>query len=178
MPDRDTSVSKKVKGLHQDENSLDREKNLKDKFDPAKEQDNRKDLRPERPERDGSRMIREDAPGLHPTPPGQIRQVPDRFAAIRKLEQDREEAEARNEAAKAWQKFQDRQREAADREQDNAREKTPQYGNPQEREPGSRENEKEKSPNETPEQAWERFQKRQQEIDRDLDQGREHERER
>jgi len=120
-------------------------------------------------------MIREDAPGPQPTPPGQIRQVPDRFAAIRKLEQDRKEAEARNEAAKAWQKFQDRQREAADREQDNARENARQYGNPPEREPGS--NEKEKSPNETPEQAWERFQKRQQEIDREQDQGREPERE-
>jgi hypothetical protein len=177
MPDRDTSVSKKVKGLHEDENALDREKNLKDKFDPAKEQDNRKDLRPKGTERDGSRMIREDAPGLQPTPPGQIRRVPDRFAAIRKLEQDRKEAEARNEAAKAWQKFQERQREGADREQDNARENTPLYGNPPEREPGS--NEKEKSPNETPEQAWERFQKRQQEIDRqqdhDIDRGRERE---
>jgi hypothetical protein len=152
MPDRDTSVSKKIDGLHEDENALDRTTNLKDKFDPAKEQDNRKPgLRPKGAERDGSRMIREDAPGLQPTPPGQIRRVPDRFAAIRKLEQDRKEAEAQNEAAKAWQKFQDRQRETADREQDNERENTP---------------------------LWERFQKRQQGIDRDLDQGREHERER
>jgi hypothetical protein len=178
MPDRDTSVSKKVKGLHEDENALDREKNLKDKFDPAKEQDNRKDLRPKGSERDGSRMIREDAPGLQPTPPGQIRRVPDRFAAIRKLEQERKEADAQNEAAKAWQKFQDQQREAADREQDNERENTPLYGNPQEREPGNRENEKEKSANETTEQAWERFQKRQQEIDQQQDHGREPERER
>jgi len=179
MPDRDTSVSKKVKGLHEDENALDGTKNLKDKFDPAKEQDNRKPgSRLKGPERDGSRMIREDAPGLQPTPPGQTRRVPDRLAAIRKLEQDRKEAEAKNEAAKAWQKFQDRQRETADREQDNERENTPLYGNPQEREPGSRENEKEKSANETPEQAWERFQKRQQEIDHQQDHGREPERER
>lgn len=182
MPDRDTSVSKKVKGLHEDENALDRTKNLKDKFDPAKEQDNRKPgLRPKGPERDGSRMIREDAPGLAPVPPGQIRRVPDRFAAIGKLEQDRKEAEARNEAAKAWQKFQDQQREAANREQDNDREREGahmEYGNPQEKQPDGPDKQKDNTARETPEQAWERFQKRQQEIDRDLDQGREHERER
>ena len=49
------------------------------------------------------------------------------------------------------------------------------YGNPQEREPGG--DEKENPTQETPEQAWGRFQERQQEIDRDLDQGRQQEKE-
>lgn len=175
MPDRDTSVSKKVEGLHEEENALDREDNLKKQFE-AKEQDNSQPgLRPKGPEMGGSRMVREDAPGLSPTPSGRMRVVPDRFAAIRKLERERQEAAAQNEAAKAWQKFQDQQREGADREQNNDRENMPLYGNPQERETDSPANEKDKSPVETPEQAWERFQKRQQEIDQDLDQGRERE---
>ena len=93
MPDRDTSVSKKVEGLHEEENALDRKENLKEKF-AAKEQDNRKPgLRPQGPERDGSKMVREDAPGMVPTPSGRMRVVPDRFAAARKLEAERKAAE-------------------------------------------------------------------------------------
>jgi hypothetical protein len=179
MADRTTSVSKHIEGLHEDENVLDRETPLKDKFSKAPEQNREKEPRPKGPERDGSRMVREDAPGLQPTPSGRMRRVPDRFAANRKLEQDRKEAAAQNEASvKGWEKFQERQREGVNREQDNERGNTPLYGNPQEREPDSREAEKDKSQKETPEQAWERFQKRQQEIDHEQDRGREDERER
>jgi hypothetical protein len=181
MADRPTSVSKDIDGLHEDENSLDRADSLKAKFSPSKEQDNRKQSRPSGPERGGSKMVREDAPGLEPRPVGVIRQVPDRFAAARKLEQERKEANTQNEAAKAWQRFQDRQREGANREQDNDREKENapmKYGNPQERQPEGPEKEKDNTVKETPEQAWERFQKRQKEIDRDLDQGRDQGRER
>jgi hypothetical protein len=176
MADRPTSVSKDIDGLHEDENSLDRADSLKDKFSPAKEQDNSKQPRPSGPERGGSKMVREDAPRLEPRPVGVIRQVPDRFAAARKLEQDRKEADAQNEAAKAWQRFQDRQREGVSREQDTDREteNAPmKYGNPQEKQPDDPEKNKDNTPKETPEQAWERFQKRQQEIGRDLDRGRE-----
>jgi hypothetical protein len=181
MADERSSVSRNIRGLHEEENSLDRADTLKDKFPPAKEQDNRKQPRPSGPERGGSKMVREDAPGLEPRPVGVIRQVPDRFAAARKLEQDRKEANARNEAAKAWQQFQDRQREGVSREQDTSREteNAPmKYGNPQEKQPDGTEKEKDNSVKETPEQAWERFQNRQKEIDRDLDQGHERERER
>jgi hypothetical protein len=181
MADRPTSVSKDIDGLHIDENSLDRADSLKDKFSPAKEQDNREEPRPTGPERGGSKMVREDAPRLEPRPVGVIRQVPDRFAAARKLEQDRKEANAQNEAAKAWQRFQDRQREGVSHEQDTDRgtENAPmKYGNPQEKQPEGPEKNNDNTPKETPEQAWERFQKRQQEIDRDLDQGRDQERER
>jgi hypothetical protein len=178
MADRPTSVSKHVDGLHEDENVLDRETPLKDKFTKTSEED-RRAPRPKGPEREGSKMVREDAPGLTPTPTGRMRRVPDRFAAIRKLEQDRKEAAAQNEVAvKGWQKFQERQREGAIREQDNEREKTPVYGNPQEREPEKGEKDKEKTPDKTPEQAWEKFQKRQQEIAREQDHGREREHER
>ena len=176
MPDRDTSVSKKVEGLHEEEIALDRKENLKEKF-AAKEQDNRKPgLRPQGPERDGSKMVREDAPGMGPTPSGRMRVVPDRFAAARKLEAERKAAEIQTRAVdKAWRRLQDQQREGTEQAQDNEKKTNPViYGNPQEREPGG--DEKEKSTQETPEQAWERFQKRQQEIDRDLDQGRERER--
>src|SRR5882762_7761056 len=108
MADRPTSVSKHIDGLHEDENVLDRETPLKDKFTKAPEQNNEKQPRPKGPERDGSRMVREDAPVLSPTPSGRMRRVPDRFAAIRKVEQDRKEAAAQNEAAiKGWQKFQE-----------------------------------------------------------------------
>ena len=178
MADRPTSVSKHIDGLHENENVLDRETPLKDKF-TKKPEDDKRQPRPKGPERDGSRMVREDAPGLTPTPSGRMRQVPDRFAADRKLEQDRKEAKAQNDAAvKGWEKFQERQREGVNREQDNEREKMPLYGNPQEREPDSREPKKDKNEKETPEQAWDKFQKRQQEIDREQDHGREHERER
>jgi hypothetical protein len=51
------------------------------------------------------------------------------------------------------------------REQDNDK---GQYGNPREGE----KNEKDKT-QETPEQAWEKFQERQKEIDHELDRGRE-----
>ena len=176
MPDRDTSVSKKVEGLHEEENALDREEKLKEKF-AAKEQDNRKPgLRPQGPERDGSKMVREDAPGMVPTPSGRMRVVPDRFAAARKLEAERKAAELQTQAVdKAWRRLQDQQREGTERAQNNERETNPViYGNPQEREPGG--HEKENPTQETPEQAWGRFQERQQEIDRDLDQGRERER--
>jgi len=176
MPDRDTSVSKKVEGLHEEENALDREENLKKKF-AAKEQDKRRPgLRPQGPELDGSKMVREDAPGMMPTPSGRMRVVPDRFAATRKLEAERKAAEIQTRAVdKAWRRLQDQQREGTEQAQDNEKMTNPViYGNPQEREPGG--DEKKKSTQETPEQAWGRFQIRQQEIDRDLDQGRERER--
>ena len=164
MADRPTSVSKKIKGLHEDEKALDGKSSLKNAFDPVKEQDIRMlELRPKGPERDGSKMVREDAPASAPRPPARIRQVPDRFAAIRKLEQDRREAEEQNRAAKAWAQFQDKQKRDMSREQDN--DKT-QYGNPREAEKA----EKDKT-QETPEQAWERFQERQKELDREQDHG-------
>jgi hypothetical protein len=182
MADRPTSVSKDINGLHEDENSLDRADSLKDKFSPAKEQDNRKQPRPRGAERNESKMIRADALGLRPSPEGVMRRVPDRFAAARKLEQERQAMEAQNKAAEqAWRGLQDSQREGVNREQDNEREteNAPmKYGNPQEKQPDGTEKEKDNRGKETPEQAWERFQNRQKEIDRDLDQGRDQQRER
>lgn len=179
MADRHTSVSKDIDGLHEDEKSLDRAGSLKDKFSPAKEQDNRKQPRPRGVESDGSKMIKADAPGLRPSPDGVMRRVPDRFAAARKLEQERKAMEAQNKAAeKAWRGLQDSQREGVNREQNNDRETESapmKYGNPQEKQPDGTGKNEDNSPKETPEQAWERFQNRQKEIDRDLDQGRERE---
>ena len=182
MADRPTSVSKHIDGLHEDEKSLDRADSLKDEFSPANEQDNHKQLRPRGSERNESKMIKGDAPNLRPSPEGVMRRVPDRFAAARKLELERKATDAQNKAAeKAWRGLQDRQREGVNREQDNDRERESapmKYGNPQEKQSNGTEKNEDNSPKETPEEAWERFQNRQKEIDRDLDQGRERERER
>src|ERR1700683_2251525 len=172
MPDRRTSVSRDVRGTHHDETALDREESLAAQFERVQRDQEQdavdKKLAPKKAPERGSRMVREEtlAPGMRPA--GQMRRVPDKFASDRKLEQERREATAQNRAAeKAWQRMHGNQRETKSAEQDNQ----PILGNPRENEkPQDKAAQKEQL---TPEQAWERFQERQNEIDRDLDQGRE-----
>jgi len=173
MPDRRTSVSRDVRGTHHDETALDREESLAAQFERVQRDQEQdavdKKLAPKKAPERGSRMVREEtlAPGMRPA--GQMRRVPDKFASDRKLEQERREAGAQNRAAeKAWQRLQGNQRDSKSVEQSN---EAPAYGNPRDSEKSL-----EKPPEKdqlTPEQAWERFQERQREIDHDLDKGRE-----
>src|ERR1700680_2843536 len=57
-----------------------------------------------------SRMVKESAPALGPAPAGQLRRVPDKFAAMRRLEEERKKAEAQNRAAeREWRRAQSQQ---------------------------------------------------------------------
>ena len=96
-PERTTSFAKSVEGLHQEEKALDRVPSLRGAFVPAQEQNNEKQkpretVRQGESEKSGSQMIRQDAPLMRPSPNGNLRQGPDRFAAYRKLEQEHKKA--------------------------------------------------------------------------------------
>src|SRR5215472_2241236 len=124
---RKTSVAKDIKGLHHDENAIDREEGLTKQFEdaqqPAKEQDNR----PQKAPREGSKTVQQDAPSLAPHPTGAMRQAPDRYAAYGKVEKERKEAAAQQERAeKAWARVHGEQSRAVSREQGNEAV----YGNP------------------------------------------------
>jgi hypothetical protein len=94
MDERSTSFSKNLEGLHHEENALDKTSPLKDKFEPAKEQDNQRGPHPVEPER-GSDMVKGDAPHLRPTPSGPMRDIPDRYAAASKLGKEHDDADSR-----------------------------------------------------------------------------------
>src|SRR5215469_5356677 len=113
MDDRSTSFSKDLKGLHHEENALDKTSPLKDQFHPAKEQDNEPGPHPVETGR-GSDTVKDDAPHLRPTPSGPMRDIPDRYAAATKLGKERDEADERIRQAieaKARQRNKDRDRE-------------------------------------------------------------------
>jgi len=113
MKERSTSFSKSLEGLHHEENALDKTSPLKDKFEPAKEQDNEPGPHPVDEGR-GSDTVKTDAPHLRPTPSGPMRDVPDRYAAATKLGKERDEADERIRKAiqaKARQRGKDQDRE-------------------------------------------------------------------
>jgi len=118
LNDRTTSFSKKVKGLHHEENALDRAKPLKGGFTPPEPDD------PSQPPKEtgkvGSKMIREDAPSLRPVPRGIIRTIPDRYAAETRLGK---EHDAEEERLKAALKAKARQRFGQEKEKDDGRER-------------------------------------------------------
>src|ERR1039458_5169137 len=93
-PERTTSFAKSVEGLHHEESALDRARSLRDQFVHAQEQNNaqQKSREAEKPrdetEKSGSQMVREDAPGMRPTPSGPMRQ-PDRQAAYGRVAEGR-----------------------------------------------------------------------------------------
>jgi hypothetical protein len=94
-PERTTSFAKSVEGLHHEESALDRARSLRDQFVHAQEQNNEKQREAEKPrdtEKTGSQMVKDDRPVLQPTPRGNMRQTPDRFAAYRKLEREHKKA--------------------------------------------------------------------------------------
>jgi hypothetical protein len=158
-----TSISKLIRGIHHEKSTLDETKSAKEDFQKAADKgEDGRGIKPKAPELAGSRMIRDHAPALEMKPAGQMRQVPDRFAAARKLEAERREAEERNRQARMAETA---RALAARREgRENALEvETPSFGNPRpEPEAG------EKTPSqESLEQAWARFNQRQQELDRD-----------
>lgn len=155
---RRTSVSKDVKGLHKDESPLDREAALKAKFDEAKTQQ-KDDQRKRQPAPEVNKMIRESAPGMGNVPSGYMRQKQDAIASRKRLERERLEGNARNRAAEQdWERKYGRP-VSTDRER---AEEGPAFGNPDEREV----DEPVEAPEqETAEQAWARFQERQQELD-------------
>ena len=123
MVDRPTSAAKSVEGLHQEQSALDRARALRDQFAHAQEQNNQKQAeRPRETEKDGSQMVKDDKPVLRPTPSGPMRQMPDRQAAVSKLEQEHNNAEAKIEAArKAQEAFKARQQQDRDLDQDRER---------------------------------------------------------
>jgi len=96
QPERTTSFAKSVEGLHHEESALDRARALRDQFVHAQEQNNEQQKPQQRSreetEKSGSQMVKQDAPVLHPTPKGNMRQIPDRFAAFRKLEKEHRKA--------------------------------------------------------------------------------------
>ena len=92
-PERTTSFAKSVKGLHHEESALDRARALRDHFVHVQEQNSEKQKsrqteKPRETEQVGSQMVRNDKPLLQPTPRGNLRQAPDRFAAYRKLQRE------------------------------------------------------------------------------------------
>lgn len=96
-PERTTSFAKSVKGLHHEESALDRARALRDQFAHVQEQSNEKQKsrqteKPRETEQVGSQMVRNDKPLLQPTPRGNMRQAPDRFAAYRKLQREHKNA--------------------------------------------------------------------------------------
>ena len=130
-PERATSFAKSVEGLHHEESALDRARALRDQFAHAQEQNNEKQKprEAEKPqdgtqkgetEKSGSQMIREDAPGMRPTPSGPMRQ-PDRQAAYGRLAKERSAENRKIEAAKMAQEFKARQQQTHDHERDRER---------------------------------------------------------
>ena len=123
MADRPTSFAKSVEGLHHEESALDRARALRDQFARAQnDNQQQKERQTERPPGAGSQMIRQDAPGLRPTPTGPMRAGPDRYAAATKLGKEHDKADAKIEAAKkAQEAFNARQGKTHDRERDRER---------------------------------------------------------
>ncbi len=128
-PERTTSFAKSVEGLHHEESALDRARALRDQFAHAQEQNNEKQKprEAERPqdgtakgetEKSGSKMVRQDAPLMRPTPSGPMRQMTDRQAATARLGKERGDAGKKNEAAKIAQQFRSRQGKSHDHERD------------------------------------------------------------
>jgi hypothetical protein len=115
--ERATSFAKKVKDLHHEENALDRTLPLKARFNPAPEQDNQP---PKESDKSGSKMVRQDAPVLRPTPSGTMRVSPDRYAAASKLGK---EHDAEEEKLKAALKAKARQRLGQEKDRDEGRER-------------------------------------------------------
>jgi hypothetical protein len=109
-PERTSSFAKNVEGLHHEESALDRARALKEQFAHAQEQNNQKQAeRPRETEKIGSQMIREDRPAPRPTPPGPMREL-DRRDAYAKVDRERDNADAKIEAArKAQEAFKARQ---------------------------------------------------------------------
>ena len=122
MADRSTSFAKSVEGLHHEESALERARSLKEQFVRAQNDNQKqKETEAEKPPA-GSQMVREDAPVLRPTPSGPMRQTPDRYAAATKLGKERDNADARIEAArKAQEAFKARQQHTHDHERDRER---------------------------------------------------------
>ncbi|MGA2607208.1 MAG: hypothetical protein ABSH01_07090 [Terriglobia bacterium] len=122
MADRSTSFAKSVEGLHHEESALERARSLKEQFVRAQNDNQKqKETEAEKPPA-GSQMVREDAPVLRPTPSGPMRQTPDRYAAATKLGKERDNADARIEAArKAQEAFKARQGKSHDHERDRER---------------------------------------------------------
>jgi hypothetical protein len=122
MADRSTSFAKSVEGLHHEESALDRARSLKEQFVRAQNDNQKqKETEAEKPPA-GSQMVRQDAPVLRPTPSGPMRQTPDRYAAATKLGKERDNADARIEAArKAQEAFKARQQHTHDHERDRER---------------------------------------------------------
>jgi hypothetical protein len=120
MAERPTSVAKGIEGLHQEESALDRARALRDQFAHAQEQNNQKQAeRPRETEKAGSQMVKDDRPVLRPTPNGPMRQMPDRQAAVAKLAQEHDNADAKIEAArKARETFKARQGKSHDHDHD------------------------------------------------------------
>lgn len=157
-----TSISKFLRGIHHEKGALDEKESVKEDFRKAADKgEDGRGVKPKAPEL-GSRMIRDHAPAMDMKPAGHLRQVPDRFAAARRLEAEHREADERNRQARMAETA---RALAARREgrEDGLEVDEPSYGNPRP-EPEA----KEKTPSqEGLEQAWARFNQRQQELDRD-----------
>jgi hypothetical protein len=122
MADRPTSVAKSVEGLHQEESALDRARALRDQFARAQNDNQQQKERQTEQPPVGSRMVKEDAPALRPSPSGPMRQTPDRQAAVARIGKEHDNAAARIEAAqKAQEAFKARQQQTHDHERDRDR---------------------------------------------------------
>jgi len=94
------SISKLLRGLHREKSALDDQDNAKEAFNKAgKGSEETRSPKPKAPGLTGSRMVRENAPTPGLRPSGHLRDVPDRFAAARRLEAEQKEAAARNRIA-------------------------------------------------------------------------------
>lgn len=121
---RGTSYSKHLDGLAYKENALDRARSLKEQFERAQNrQDKQQSLQTEKSSaQQGSQMVKEDAPGLKPTPGRPMRDAPDRQASQEKLakEHDREAAKLER-ARKAHEALKARQGKPRDHDLDRER---------------------------------------------------------
>lgn len=118
--ERPTSFAKTVKGLHYEENALDRARALSADFHKEQEQhiERQKPHEAQRQgetEKQGSHMVKTDAPVLRPTPSGPMRQQ-DRQQAYAKLGKERGTEQKKIDAAKLAQQFKAMQGKTRDRD--------------------------------------------------------------
>lgn len=124
--ERATSIAKSLDGLAQKDSALDRALKLKDLYNrtanPQEHQQTREADQSRNGDQQGSKMVKEDAPTLRPTPSGPMRQMTDDKIYDAKLQKERANEEAKIEAArKAQEAFKDRQQQDRDQERDRER---------------------------------------------------------
>ena len=128
MPDdhepRTASHAKSVDGLVQQESALDRARSLKEQFNRAQspQEHQQQTEQSKGGAQQGSKMVKEDAPALRPTPTGPMRDGPDQTASAAKLKKEHSiEDQKLQQAEKAREAFKSRQGTSHEQERDHER---------------------------------------------------------